>query len=474
MISLFEDKSRRMQIAANGVAIAFWLIGGGSFGWGKNPYAQFVCLTSGLGFSLIGSWHGQKADRKQPYLQIQESANQKIFAQSCAKQILSLQDQDSEVAIALPPATTSAPKFYEWSNAVDDACGLIIAGQAGFGKSSSALFFLGLFTQEKPAHIKVLDPHGRINHWHEHGLEVVFDFDAIESELESAISELDRRRHLTENELKKEPAYIYVCDEVSACLDSFEKPKLVSKALRRLGCEGRKYGVSLIAIAHSHNADALGIDAKQRSNYLLVLLGDSARQVAETSWKKDSPEYQFIAEQAYPCMVSGSVRDMPAIHPTHGHHQHYKKVGNAPKSLLPIHQISANNKPVQPDNSEQSIMRQYLDRIYQLPDYTPAPNPTHFAPESAPAAPGDAPSAPIDIPESQPLPAPVQKGFSEVAKEGYPAAILPAPALAPMIESLKSEGLNQAQIIKTLWGISKGGNDIYRQAVQEFKEISKP
>jgi hypothetical protein len=309
-----------------------------------------------------------KGNENEPIRLMEQAVSLERYAEQ-----LSLQPAIAQPALmpsqlpAEAAASASAVPLYQWQNAVDDACGLIIAGQAGFGKSTLALWFLGLFTQNKAAKIKVLDPHGRINNWQDNGLNVIYDFDAIERELDAAIAELDRRRGLSKQELKNQPDFIYVADEVAACLDSFENPKTVSKALRRLGCEGRKYHVSLIAIAHSHNAEALGIDAKQRSNYLLVLLGDSARQVAGNIWKRESEEYQFIDSQAYPCLVSGSVKDMPAVHPTHGHHTIYKKEGNAPGRMLRINQITDTNSP----KKEHSTISSLLEASYNLPGYIP-------------------------------------------------------------------------------------------------------
>lgn len=307
-----------------------------------------------------------KGNENEPFRAMQREAEIERFAT-----VLIDSQQQKELMPAnkelMPANNDSEVQLYPWQNAINDACGVIIAGQAGFGKSTLALWFLGLFTQNKPAYIKVLDPHGRINNWEDNGLSVVYDFDEIESELSAAIGELDRRRKMSKQQLLQEPDYIYVADEISACLDSFDDPKSVSKALRRLGCEGRKYHVSLIAIAHSHNADALGIDAKQRSNYLLVLLGDSARQVASNIWKKESPECQWIETQAYPCMVSGSVRDMPAVHPTHGHHSVYKKEGNPPSKLLTIHQIDTDSNS---GENERSVVSKYLESLYRLPGYT--------------------------------------------------------------------------------------------------------
>lgn len=327
--------------------------------------ARTAFLLGGLAMTPAAIVCYLKGNENEPFRAMERTAEVERYATVLA---------DSDRPALMPVANTISDRsnvpLYPWQNAINDACGIIIAGQAGFGKSTLALWFLGLFTQNKPAHIKVLDPHGRINNWEDNGLSVVYDFDEIESELSAAIGELDRRRKMSKQQLKNEPDYIYVTDEISACLDSFDDPKSVSKTLRRLGCEGRKYHVSLIAIAHSHNADALGIDAKQRSNYLLVLLGDSARQVASNVWKKESAEFQFIETQAYPCMVSGSVRDMPAVHPTHGHHSTYRKEGNPPSKLLTIHQIDTDRNSVE---DGRWVINKYLEFLYNLPGHSQSP-----------------------------------------------------------------------------------------------------
>jgi len=296
----------------------------------------------------------------------------------------------------------------------------------------------------------------------------VADFEAIENELAGAVAELDRRRKLTRSDLKALPPYIFVADELMGMISEFENPKSVSKALSRLGCEGRKYGVSLIAIAHTSNADALGIDAKLRSNYLVLAVGAPARQIGEKTWGKKSPEFCHLKATAYPCLVSGSVADSVAIHPTHGYATQYKKQGVPPRNLLPINQANRPTQPISnPVKSEGDVIRNYLTRLYNLPGYTP--------PE-----PGSEPtrtSEPLNLP-TEPLNLTHGNGFrgslnpvqgSENTQNLPPEAL--NPNLAAKVLALKKEGKNKAEIILEVWGAKKGGSQAYRDASDEFEAI---
>ncbi|HBC42033.1 MAG TPA: hypothetical protein DCZ88_09090 [Pseudanabaena sp.] len=73
------------------------------------------------------------------------------------------------------------------------------------------------------------------------------------------------------------------------------------------------------------------IDAKYRSNYALILLGQSARTHPQFS--------KHLADVAYPCVLDGSIAPSLAIHPTHGDYSTFKKSGNPPKNLKQINQL---------------------------------------------------------------------------------------------------------------------------------------
>lgn len=468
--------NRTIQITSNAVALTLFAAAIG-FGRGNNPSAQLALLAGALPISLVGSYHGHLADKADPYQRMRDTAALEIYAGQLARAI-EVPTMPAPLPAPLPsllPASApmgegigEAIAFYDWQQLPDDASGVIITGNAGSGKSSLALWLLGLLTQKQPAIIKVLDPHATINNWHEHNLETVAEFEAIESELSGAVAELDRRRKLSRGDLKSQPPYIFVADELMGMISEFENPKSVSKALSRLGCEGRKYGVSLIAIAHTSNAEALGIDAKLRSNYLVLAVGAPARQIGEKTWGKKSPEFCHLNATAYPCLVSGSVADQVAIHPTHGYATQYKKQGVPPRNLLPINQVNQPGKPIsKPAKSERDVINNYLDRLYSLPGYNP--------PE-----PGSEPtrtSEPLNLP-AEPLNLTQDNGFSgslnPVQSSDTPKNPAPEPVnpnLAAKVLALKKEGKNKAEIILEVWGAKKGGSQAYRDANDEFEGI---
>lgn len=482
--------NRTIQITSNAVALTLFAAAIGC-GRGQNPSAQLALLAGALPISLVASYHGHLADKTEPYQRMRDEASLELYAGQLARAI--------EVPVMPLPAPAPLPSllpaasapmgegeaiaFYDWQQLPDDASGVIITGNAGSGKSSLALWLLGLLTQQQPAIIKVLDPHATINNWHEHGLETVADFEAIENELAGAVAELDRRRKLTRSDLKSQPPYIFVADELMGMISEFENPKSVSKALSRLGCEGRKYGVSLIAIAHTSNADALGIDAKLRSNYLVLAVGAPARQIGEKVWGKKSPEFCHLHDSAYPCLVGGSVADQVAIHPTHGYATQYKKQGVPPRNLLPINQA---NRPTQTisnsPKSEGDVIKRYLDRLYLLPGYNP-PQSTlnqgenqgeNFSPCGESENGGE-------NPETQ-----TEREFSPCSESENQGEMTPEPGnLESSIESenvftldeagkvlgLRKEAKTKPEIIVMVWGVKPGKSRKYESAKAKFEAI---
>ena len=259
--------------------------------------------------------------------------------------------QDSTVIQEPEPQAVGIPQiegYYNWDDLPDENTGIMIAGNAGSGKTSVCCWVLGKLTEHDPATIEVLDPHGGINKiWGELGLTVLCEYDEIEARLAAAIAELDARRRRSKLGEPVGPPYIFVCDELDSCFDNFQDPELISKAIKRLGKEGRKYDLSLIFISHSSNVGAKGIDAQERNCYVNIYLGGTTHAVCKYTYKEHDWERQEIQNTAYPCMVSsGGLPPVPAYHPTHGHHPKFKKKGNAPANLLPIRQLE--NEPQEP------------------------------------------------------------------------------------------------------------------------------
>lgn len=228
-------------------------------------------------------------------------------------------------------------ELYDWNDAPDDAVGFVIAGNSGAGKSSTATYLAGLLTQQFPAQVFVLDPHHNTV-WKQNGLISIGKIPEIEAALHVLIDELDKRCERQGLGIPLGEPVIVIADEVGACKKRFSDPKFLTDALERLGSEGRKFDLTLIAINQSSNALDLGISAQLRNNYLCIALNASARALAY-KWHKDDPRKKWIKNQAYSCVVFGSVPETLAPHPTHGGYTKYRKKGNAPQGLLPVRQL---------------------------------------------------------------------------------------------------------------------------------------
>jgi hypothetical protein len=240
----------------------------------------------------------------------------------------------------LCPGTVGELEYYDWRDLIDDAVGIILAGNSGSGKTSAAVWVAGWLTKDEPSEVIALDPHANVNVlWKELGIHTISTFGQIEKQLGLLINLLDERRGMGLDQLNMQPQVVVFADEINACLENFEDKASMSTAIKRLGSEARKYKIALIALNQSSNVEDLGISAPMRSNYLLILLNASARQFASNNWKKDDPRYKHVEEVAYSCVVAGSVSPAIAIHPTHYSYKQFKKKGNKPLGLLPINQL---------------------------------------------------------------------------------------------------------------------------------------
>jgi len=241
----------------------------------------------------------------------------------------SLQPPKREIAIA-QPEIVGQPNYYDWGNISDEAVGFLICGNSGSAKSSLATWLAGHLSQSQPMAVIALDPHFN-DCWQLAGIKSIGKIEQIEAALNWLLSELDARCD-RKGEGKPLGDHLFIiCDELNASLERFKDRKVVESTLRRLGSEGRKFGLTFCGLNQSSNANALGIDAKYRSNYALILLGQSAR--THPLFKES------LADVAYPCVLNGSIAPSLAIHPTHGDYSTFKKSGNPPKNLKQINQL---------------------------------------------------------------------------------------------------------------------------------------
>lgn len=234
--------------------------------------------------------------------------------------------------------------YYNWDNLADDAVGIILVGNSGSGKTSSACKVAELLTKNNPAHVVALDPHYN-DTWELAGIESIGNIQMIETAIIWLVDELDRRRERKGLKQPLGPDYIIFVDEINSALEQFDEPKKLSIALKRLGSEGRKFGLSLIAINQSSNVDDIGISKPYRNNYLIIALNASARQLAESTWGKDDQRSQIIENTPYSCMISGCISPQIARHLSHSNYPRYQKKGLPPIGLKPINQLPWPNYP---------------------------------------------------------------------------------------------------------------------------------
>ena len=234
------------------------------------------------------------------------------------------------IDVAPLPVLQPVQPVYDWNQIGDEAVGFLICGNSGSAKSSLATWLAGHLTQAEPMAVIALDPHFN-DCWQLAGIKSVGKIEHIEACLEWLITELDARCERKGDGLPLGDPMFIICDEINAAIERFAKPKVIESALKRLGSEGRKFNLTFCGLNQSSNAEALGIDAKYRSNYALILLGQSARTHSKLG--------KHLQDIAYPCLVTGSISDSIAVHPTHGSYQQFKKTGNPPLNLKPINQL---------------------------------------------------------------------------------------------------------------------------------------
>ena len=234
-----------------------------------------------------------------------------------------------EIAIA-QPEIVEIPQYYQWENIADEAVGFLICGNSGSAKSSLATWLAGHLSKSNPMAVIALDPHFN-DCWKLAGITSIGKIEQIEAALNWLLSELDARCDHKGEGLPLGDHLFVICDELNAALERFSDRKIVESTLRRLGSEGRKFGLTFCGLNQSSNAAAIGIDAKYRSNYALILLGQSARTHPQLG--------KHLVDTAYPCLLDGSIAPSLAVHPTHGDYKIFKKQGNPPKNLKQINQL---------------------------------------------------------------------------------------------------------------------------------------
>jgi hypothetical protein len=222
---------------------------------------------------------------------------------------------------------------------VDEATGILITGNSGAGKTSSAVEIAGMLTESAPAEVIVLDPHFN-DQWQIAGLQAISRIEEIEQAIASLLQELDARHERKRLGLPNGRKVLVITDELLSCKKRFVNPKKVGDALSRLSTEGRKRDMLFLGISHSPNADDIDISAEVRTSFAVIKLCKSAQKHVSNFWEKSDPRKAYILNHpGYPAIVADGVDEI-VDHPTHAHHPQFKKNGNQPKYQHKINQLS--------------------------------------------------------------------------------------------------------------------------------------
>ena len=230
---------------------------------------------------------------------------------------------------------TTQLDFYNWDDLKYEANAIIVGGNPGSGKTSIVAGFVApMISRLSESEVIVCDPDASRNHWGNYGYtRIVSDYKAIFNTL-IAVAEEKEKRKSTGNKHQ----IILIMDELNDCQGNWKSLKNNEynrsvEAIRTLG-NARKYDITPIILMQSHNVMDIGLSKKYRNQYAVILACASAKDEIQNVWKHNDARFEWVNSNPYSCVLVGSIPTQIAQHPTHGHHQQFKKVGNAPNNIL--------------------------------------------------------------------------------------------------------------------------------------------
>ena len=238
--------------------------------------------------------------------------------------------------LGMMPEEEPQLEFYNWTDLQYEANAIIVGGNPGSGKSTIVGGFIApMISRLSESEVIVCDPDANSNRWIEYGYtRIVSDYGAIYQTLIAVATEKENRKTSG-----KKHQIILIMDELNDCQGAWRSMynraeyNQAIEAIRTLG-NARKYNITPIILMQSHNVEDIGLSRKYRNQFAVILACASARDEVQNIWKQNDPRWQWVSSNPYPCVLVGSIPTQIAQHPTHGHHQQFKKVGNAPNNIL--------------------------------------------------------------------------------------------------------------------------------------------
>lgn len=482
------NTNRMIQLSANAVALTLFAAAIGC-GRGQNPQAQLALLAGALPISLVGSYHGALADKTEPYARMRDAAALEMYAGQLARAI-EIPVMPAPMSMPAPMLPASAPMGEGMSEAIattplesvlSTGTGIALLGNSGSGKSSIVQWLIG---EAQPESLVILDPHNDGKTWGD--LPVIDDYDAILDKLADLLDQLKLRRDRRKKGLPNPPLMI-VADEWASLRAYAAKRKndVCDEFVLLMGCEARKLNMVTLLCSQSGNVKAMGLEGQGDflENWCLVRLGKIAKKYCKNL--PDRLVADAVAKSAYPCLIN----DELSYHPTHGSYAVFEE-GNTPQNIKPYrkHQAVKNQGTVTPKTisnspkSESEIIRNYLDRLYHLPDYNP-PKDTRNQGENQGekfSIQGESENGGENA-ETQ-----TEREFSPCGESENEGETTPEPGnLESSIESenvftldeagkvlgLRKEAKTKPEIIVMVWGVKPGKSRKYESAKAKFEAI---
>ena len=238
--------------------------------------------------------------------------------------------------LGMMPEEEPQLEFYNWTDLQYEANAIIVGGNPGSGKSTIVGGFIApMISRLSESEVIVCDPDANSNRWIEYGYtRIVSDYGAIYQTLIAVATEKENRKTSG-----KKHQIILIMDELNDCQGAWRSMynraeyNQAIEAIRTLG-NARKYNITPIILMQSHNVEDIGLSRKYRNQFAVILACASARDEVQNIWKQNDERWQWVKNNPYPVVLVGSIPTQIAQHPTHSHHQQFRKVGNAPSNIL--------------------------------------------------------------------------------------------------------------------------------------------
>lgn len=368
-----------------------------------------------------------------------------------------LQDDFVDLIVQMKPL----PRF-DRTRIINESKGLMIIGDMGAAKTCVAQHIANGF---EGYGIIVFDPHGMTDWGNAY---VITKMGAIYEQMRILLDLLENG---------DTTPLLIICDEWLEIRGDRRNKKgseyagLADDFIRLFSTKPRKFNKLAAFVLHSPNVEAAGVDSFLRENYLKIYLGRLAKK-----------EFPHIKDCAYPCVLEDEQQE----HPTHGHHTEFLPKGKAPRNLEPLQSAPIDIPVAYMKGSEVEVcdrgwdgqLRLEVESIRQrlellLDSSTPEPQPE-------PSEPTVQDSEPLNR-TPEPPKHPVDEGCTDLgngsqfssddSSERFTPLSLSKEQVLALVQNLNAE-LNQTQIIERLWQVKKGGSAAWKEAREQFKQLT--